>query len=652
MRIAETRGAMIRILAMLAIEVFNPLFVISIALFVSVGYVLTLTMPVNIATWTVLLWVCTLMPLALLLLRAYHLRRQIPAKPTFSMRHVLLPLIPLLILVPTFLVELISADLQILYHGDFHVGYIWQLFYGATPVESIFLPGYPANYYWLYHAYLAALVNITSLAPPLVSSIINMLAILSAMLWIALTLIELKLARAGTICLGLVAVLVYCSVNMTGVLTLISHVIDGTYVPDSLRIMLLDGAEQRLHSVLGKVMNFTSMGLGITFFCAALYSCVKLVQGKLSLFNLIVISACGIAGLAIREIATLYIVAGLFLGLVATALVLGVNERHISESVSCAWDQVKKAIQPSLLALWLALSLALSLPLLKYLAEGSVADQAGDLIVLFEFSNISMIVAALLLPLPLFLVHAITSRRRRQAGELFIAYSCMSALVCTLTLSFPEQDHYKGVFFLGILMTISALFPLRSMQTGNRRFLRNLGHAALAAMIVLTFARIGYVGVYYYRLAGSYGFHYESMHIQYSGGSSRKGNTDAYYWVRKHSPHHAIVVKPLTSFKFSNIIHERQEYVKPAQNWYTEGIPAYDQRVQRISQIYDDGTNLEEYRSLLEAMETELPGRPIYAVVKDSEVGPGVMAVRGAQLVYKHDKVGGNVYFLNPWFVR
>ncbi len=46
------------------IDILNPQIVISLALIVSVGYILTLLMPANIVDWQVLFWLTLILPLA------------------------------------------------------------------------------------------------------------------------------------------------------------------------------------------------------------------------------------------------------------------------------------------------------------------------------------------------------------------------------------------------------------------------------------------------------------------------------------------------------------------------------------------------------------------------------------------------------------
>ncbi len=309
-----------RLATILLVEVLNPLFVISIALYAGMGYILTLLVPVDISHWQMLFWVTLLLPLGMLLSRAIHKWKQGQTpNPTSAWKRVL-PLLPLLIFIPVFGAELTYPNLQLPGHGDLHADYVFQLLYGSTPIDNAFVPGYPANYYWLYHAYLAALVSITNLSAPTVGSIVNLIAILSSLLWIGQALIDLGVANARTVKLGLLAVLVYCSVNMTGAITLIGQIINDANVLRTLRFMLLEGADRRLHSALAKALNFGSMALAIMFFSVAFYACIRIVQRKPNLFTLVLISTSGISGLAMQQMAALYIVVVLLGGVVLTAL--------------------------------------------------------------------------------------------------------------------------------------------------------------------------------------------------------------------------------------------------------------------------------------------------------------------------------------------
>ena len=122
----------------------------------------------------------------------------------------------------------------------------------------------------------------------------------------------------------------------------------------------------------------------------------------------------------------------------------------------------------------------------------------------------------------------------------------------------------------------------------------------------------------------------------------------AYYWIRDQTPPKSIVIWPVQTYRYTNVFHERLPYVKKKQDLFTDNIPAYDERVETLSRFYSEDTSPDQYQMLLAKMLEDLPSRPFYAVVRDAEISPQVMAERGAKLIFKDESDGTNVYWLNP----
>ena len=108
----------------------------------------------------------------------------------------------------------------------------------------------------------------------------------------------------------------------------------------------------------------------------------------------------------------------------------------------------------------------------------------------------------------------------------------------------------------------------------------------------------------------------------------KRGRFPAYYWIRDNTPTDSLVITPLDSFIFANILPERQFYVKQAQYVYTVNIEDYDKRVRQLDKFYRNDTGPQDYHYISRNIARHFPDRPIYAVVKDSEVSPEVMAGR------------------------
>lgn len=642
-------GFVWRLTSSLVLDILNPLFLTSLALFVGIGYILTLFMPVAIAHWQALFWLSLLAPAAVLVSSA-HARWTANDYRAPSWRR-LLPVVPLLVILPAVWAEFTSPTLQVTHHGDIHIGYIHQLLYETTPIDNVFMVGFPANYYWLYHAYLATIAQVTGFSPASASSIVNVVAIFSSLFWIGQTLQLLNLGKSATLTLGLMVLLVYFSVNLTSTPTLLAHYYKGTYTPYAFDIMRLPGADERLHSVMGKVMNFTSVTLGIMTFTAALYACVQLAKEKISIGALVVVSAAGIAALAVREIAALYIVIVLLGGLAVFVAGDWVRDPDKMNWIKHKWRALAAAVSPPALLIWLTLSLALSLPLVKYNLDIVGSFSAGRPFGL-SGANIRTIVTALLLLLPLFLVQFAFLWRARDRGQTFIQLCALIALLPATFLTLPDSNQYKGVYFLGMLMALSALFALQTMRQHESVNWRRLGRALAVLLYILVFSQVIYVSSSNVKRADLYaeqGYSFNGMHLEHTGDVD--GRLPAYLWIRDHSPANAVVVLPIIPSKYSNLFHERMLYVRLLQLHFKSSLLAYNERVGDLELIYSEETEAEKYRALIEDMERELPGRLFYAVIKDSEVQRVVMGERDAEIVYEDEADGGNVYLLNPWSI-
>ena len=641
-----------RLIAVLITDVLNPLFMISLALFASVGYVLTLLMPVTIEIWQAVFWVSLVMPGLGLLARVYVKRKPDAYVKSGVSRRMLLPFIPLLVLASSIISEFSDPSLQIIGHGGMYSGYMQQLLYGATPIENYFAAGYPVNHYWLHLAYVTAFAKTASWPLLYASEAVNFIALFSGLLWLAQTVILLRLARPRTIYLGLLVIFVYCSVNTTGMLSLLPRLAGGANLDLSrgsiLRTLLLEGADFRLHSMLEKVLNPNSLVVPLAAFCAVLFACVRMIKGRFGLFSLVLISAGGLASAAAQPATALYVVV-LLVGLAVTAVIYGLTASNRRALASAFWHDARDKISLPALGVWLALSLASSLLLLKYIKGFSYNLRSG--FELFYPANVSMLGAGLALLLPFFFLSACLCLVKRDALRWFIVISAALGLGVTSGLQITGPNQYKGVFLTGILVALSGLFTLEMMQSSRKGHWRRVGWLLAGILIALTLSRMIFINVHrfnkgYFHVTRC--FEYEGLGWRDDCDSDKMAS--AYYWMREHSPFNSIIaVNPGLGKigRFTNLLHERMFYAR------YKGEPLvydtdHDERIRDLELFYSGEMSGEEYRGMLARMMNSLPGRPIYAVVKDEEVGPDVMRRRGARLVYEDENDGANVYWLNP----
>ena len=524
------------------------------------------------------------------------------------------------------------------FFDDIQGAYINQLMLGATPAENIFLPGYPANYYWLFHAHIAALSAIAKLNPLLVLAAFNVVAVFSALLWLGRVLTELGLARQGTLFLGFAVLLVYFSVNLSGILSALAHLLDGAQLSaigeiDAMRLLNLPGADPRLHGVWGKVIGGSgSMAIGMTCFCAALYACLRIVKGDSDRKALVLLSASGIAALAVQQVIAFCIV---ILG--AGALLLAAKDRSWlpwqSGGLSRRW-----------LCGWLIISLALSLPLLHYIQAAAAYSPHSISLRFPPWSAVAATLAAIVLLLPFV---ALELRYALRAGGRTRLY----LLVCAALLSiagftiFLEGNEYKFVYALAIVMTLGALFALRQLGASANRGWRIISAILFATLAALACSNTAWVNMV---LATNqkHNFYLDGKHLSLADFNSPRAA--AYYWIRRNTPGDAIVVMPSNAVMFDPLIMERMPYVKLSQAHLGDSIPAHDRRLRLVERFYDPTTSVADYNLMLSHMQAELPGRALYAVVTDKQLSQQIMAERGAELVMPHGRGGFNVYWLNP----
>ena len=632
----------------LVVEVLNPLLLISLALFVSFGYILTLLMPVNVDIWANVLVFSLVVPVIPLSLRAYRIWRNESPSADGTAWRLLLPLSPLLVLAPVALVSLALPSLNSIAHVDIYFSYIIQAFRGSTPLQSIFVLGYPPTHYWLYYAMTAAIVKLSGADSYSVFILLNFAYMLSGLLWLARTLVLLKLARPRTLYLGLLIIFVFGAINATGAFSILSHMLAGAYEPASLKMPLLDGADRRLHSVFPKVYHASGMTPGVTAVLAVLYACVRTLRQRLEMSSLVLLSASGIAALGVMPILVPFIVIVLIGGYALSSFARWLRSPGRVEAALAYIGHTCARLNPLALLAWLLASLFLSLPLLHYIFEITHNYQSGIYVSFLDPINVSMTLAANILLLPLAALHFAQTLRKPTSIDQFIVFSVVLGLLLVLSLTAPDQNQYKLQYLVAMLLALAGLRIVNKLVEQGQSKWTALVRAYAAVLIVLALLNSAY-GLYAVvdRTVRSFSsISFDGIHVEstYDYG----GRLPAFYWIRDNTPQNAIVVVPHGSKAQALLFHQRLNYVKGRQYFFADNISAYDKRIAALDIVYDASTPPHAYRSLVDSMESELPGRAIYAVVTYSEIEPAQMAERGARQVFDHPGDRVAVYLLNP----
>ena len=633
-----------QLLCRIARDALNPLLIIALALYVSLGYILSRLIAFTIDHWVALFWLCTLLPLPPLI---WHARRKWREGGARQTRGTPLALLPYLLLLPGIVIELSSPTMQVLHHADVHLAFIHQLLYEATPIESVFVAGYPPAYHWLYHAVLAPLVSMTGFAPPTVASLVTVIAMFSSFVWIGAAFDVLGICRERTVTRSFLILLVYFSLNLTSPLTVMSHIAAGTWTGFANPFMLLPGANEHLHSLFKQVMNFNSVDLGLLCFMAGLYACLKMARDKPDAPTLIVFSAAGIGALAVREIAALYIVFAVAAGY---ALSLALDWLRSPRRVApwlWRFRALTERVSTRFLGLWLLVSLALSLPLLSYNLDIVSGFDAGKPYG-FSIPNLQMIVAAALLLLPLAALNMLYAWNLRNGAWLALQGSCLLALGMTFVLTLPDKNQSKGVYFLCLLLALAAVCALERLGKSDAPRRRRFAHVARLGFCLLLTGQLLYAAANFSSTDRGYAssaFRYNGMHVERDDAFD--GRQASHLWIRDETAVDAIVVLPPAATHDSNLYHERLLYLREPHLHFASSVINISERLHHIGLIFDAQTSDADYLDIIGRMERELPGRALYAVIKPDEVSQAIMLRRGAELAFDGDDAA-HVYRLNP----
>ena len=335
-----------------------------------------------------------------------------------------------------------------------------------------------------------------------------------------------------------------------------------------------------------------------------------------------------------REIAALYIVLVLLGGVTLLTGLEWLRERDIRTEVRKFWKMQTSMVSPLFLLIWFCVSLVLSVPLVKYnldIASGFNVGRPYGL----SIPNVKMIIAALLLFLPLFVIQTFWALKKGERAQRFLQISCVVGLAFSTILTLPDTNQDKTIYLLSILVAMSALLALKNLRQLGKRFSR-IGNALELLFIVLVVSQIASVSSNFLnkvRAYGDTGHRFIGKHIEFADDVD--GRLPAYRWIRDHTPYNSVVLLPLIPTKYSNLFHERMLYVRILQLHFGASKFGYAERVAELDAFYDGNTRGEDYQRLLDKMQSRVPGRPIYAVVKDGEVSAQVMDKRSARLVFE-----------------
>ncbi len=258
-------------------NVANPFIAIFLAVFIGVGFGLSLFTSVSIELWSLTFAACFLICTAFFAIKKPNFSLEIDLEVShFRRMDRWLGYAPYLIFVPALVVVFSDTHFQMVFDGDIHTSYINEILVGTTPPENPFLPGYPPNYYWLYHALIATFANVTNLAPPLISSLLNVMALICIFAWTKQIIRALGYGDKHPLLVNLMVIFVVFGLNIFGIIHAADDILSGGVGTNISRDMILMG-DSRLRSLWFKFLAFNSFPLTLVYYLMGIFASIQFI---------------------------------------------------------------------------------------------------------------------------------------------------------------------------------------------------------------------------------------------------------------------------------------------------------------------------------------------------------------------------------------
>lgn len=625
-----------------SLPVVIPAIPFSVVIFAVLGYTLSQFMrPFAASAWTVTLLLSLALSLTIIAATKVVFNATASPHPSSSTATVkgalpgfLKQLLPYLVLVPGICALVLSPRLQISFHGYFHAGYVYQLLNGYVPPENPILPGYPANIYWLYHALIAALVNLFEIAPPVASLGINLLAAGLAITFTAGIIHQFDLKQRGPV-MAVFVLLALFGTNLFGILhvvlvrvfqiDVISLFLPGVaYLPEqpgtvSYYLEPMAFGHARLSNLWHKFLNFNGFPLGITYYTLALLVMVKAWPRQIRIQEAINLVVAVLGGLAFHT------TTGLFMAVVIPTAALG------------AWLTCRLRPQIRVSRAGLALLLAAfvsSLPILVYVYRAAQALPMENQLAWLNLINLFSIGLAIYPLIPFFILGAGRAFRERDGATVFLAFTAAIGFALASVAVLPENNQYKFIYLAAIptaLVSITAIASLLDSPNGKSIL---AGKVSLGVITVLLSANLIYVGTGYLTSAW-----FQDKSFQFSGRHVLLHNDerfgDLFNWMRDNTSPETIVVVPPVHKADTEVflVAERLPYVA---EWdeFAARIPEYEARLMAIEVFYAADSTSGQRADAAEYICRSRLNRPVIFVVPKYYMTPAGPDEIGLGLLY------------------
>jgi hypothetical protein len=482
------------------------------------------------------------------------------------------------------------------FHGPFHIGYVNQILNGTIPPENVVLPNYGANIYWLYHALLAAIVQIFNISAPTASISLNMFALVGSLYWINRILGNMDLKYKNPFIISCYAIFILCSLNLYGFL----HYLYGYFQSNDdfphdfftsmYRSYTILMGDDRLSNLFRKFLNFNGFPIGVLYFFATLYYITSLLNKKINLTKILFLML-SIAGALIFHTTT-----GVFILItVPLSLIIVIsytNKGHLKKLIL--------SIEPLELVIFVIACLFF-LPVFHYIIQASEALPAKPTIETNSMFSLTSVFASTYPLWALMLVGLYFNKEKLSSSIRFLIIAILLGYTLSILVHVPDNNQYKYIFLSTIMLgtIVIVLLDRVACDSGKKNRFSAL-KVLLALALIVPFVNVIYVTVngFISPWVGDNTYYFEGRSIYISDGEPFK---KSYLWIKENTPYNTVVIAPYENKNDSRIytVAERLPYVVYG-HFFGEGIPEYHKRVKNVRQFYDPKISSEEKIGILD----------------------------------------------------
>lgn len=637
-------------------NIINPIWVISLPLFGALGYLAAHLFETTILFWQISFIVSLLIVGASLL---YFRPDLFPEKVHVnSLLSRMMALLPLLIFATGLYAVWSSTDLQVSHNGDLHTAYTVQILFGKGTPENSFIPGYPANYYWLYHALLAVLTSLLNVPIPVAATLLNTIVLFLTIGWAVHTLHLLIERPLSPIVVVMLAIFLVFGSNIFGFVPGLGDVRTSGF-----SLAVLDPRAPYgpglIKSVLYKFYNFTSFDHAVMYQWVTIYGVTSLLKRGWS-NNAVLFIITGLTGIIMFElIGPLFFVSmTLFLGLVIADIVLeGLSNRrrfvsaiikhyHSYIQVFIKWLESKQS------RLVIAYSLVTVLPMLLYLFEFlnnfTVERVSRFPVYFFKQPTPILYIFGMFYPLlPFVVIGVVSGIWQRDRILTTISFLAVSAMLVYYSTNWVTPDTYKFFLMIHPYLTMITIVVLDAFFL--RIIIKDQEHKISALIPVvpfLFFAMILHVlplnAAYQVTADTEHNYVYEGTYVDMPNAPYNS----AWIWIRNNTPINTIVLMPHEESRYATLVNFRLSYAMDHAFLFVDGIPEYDQRVSAMQLfMQSDSVGETQYQEALDFIRSTLAGRPAVFIIPISSSFTQDIALR-LGLEWLHNTENADIYGL------